>query len=254
MLPEHQKPPPRRPHDLHAALRRVAVFGRLTDEQLHAVARRARTVSLAAGETLFQQGERARAFFLLLDGQVKLYRSSAEGNEVIVDLPDPGTTFAESRLFLEDPRYHLSCAALADSEIAVIDSQGFLAVLRESADTCLLFLRLLSERSERRVEDIDRLALQSSTCRVAGYLLGQLPAGRDEYVLKIAKGVMASRLAIRAETLSRILKQLSEEGVVSCFGRNLVRVHSRERLRRLSAEQGSSLVDDSERRRASRGG
>jgi DNA-binding transcriptional regulator LsrR (DeoR family) len=50
---------------------------------------------------------------------------------------------------------------------------------------------------------------------------------------------MASRLAIRAETLSRILKQLSDNGAVSIYG-NLVRVHSREKLQRLALQTGLS--------------
>ena len=88
---------------------------------------------------------------------------------------------------------------------------------------------------------------------MAGYLLGQLPPGRDEYVLRVTKGVMASRLAIPAETLSRILKQLSAEGVVSVSSRNVVRVHSQEKLRRLAAEQSVYLPGGGERRRIRKG-
>jgi CRP-like cAMP-binding protein len=54
-------------------------------------------------------------------------------------------------------------------------------------------------------------------------------------VFKVTKGVLASRLAIRAETLSRVLKQLSDDGALSIHG-NLVRVHNRTRLQRLARE------------------
>jgi CRP-like cAMP-binding protein len=138
-------------------------------------------------------------------------------------------------VFLEDPHFHLNCAALADAEVAAVDLPAFLALLHESVDTCLLLLRQLSEQAERRVDDIDQLALHSGSCRVAGYLLGQLPPRRNEYLLKVPKGVLANRLAIRAETLSRILKQLSKEGILSIHG-TLVRVHSREKLQRLVDE------------------
>ncbi len=230
----HQQQHSRR-QDLTAILHRSPAFSRFTEAQLSLIARRARIIALAAGETLFQQGDKARSCYMLVSGQLKLYRSSPQGDEIIVDLPEPGATFAESRAFLEDPHYHVSCTALGDCELVAIELTSFLAAVRESPETCLLLLRQLSQRAECRVEDIDHLTLQSGTCRVAGYLLGQLPAGRDDYVLKVTRGVMASRLAIRAETLSRILKQLSDEGIVSFYGRNQVRVHSRERLRRLSA-------------------
>ena len=66
-------------------------------------------------------------------------------------------------------------------------------------------------------------------------LLGQLPPRRNEHLLKVPKCLLANRLAIRAETLSRILKQLSKERILSVQG-NLVRVHSREKLQRLVDE------------------
>ena len=234
----HRRPPPML-QDLVATLRSAGIFSRLTDAQLLTLARRTRLVSVAAGETLFRHGDKARALYLLVQGQLKLYRASAAGDEVIIDLLEAGTTFGESRVFREDPHFHLSCAALDDAEVAAVDLPTFLAVLHDSVETCLLLLRRISERAERHVEDIDHLALQSGTCRVAGYLLGQLPPGRSEYVLKVTKGVIASRLAIRAETLSRILKQLSDNGAVSIYG-NLVRVHSREKLQRLGLQTGPS--------------
>jgi CRP-like cAMP-binding protein len=240
-------------HELAAILRPAAIFSRLTDEQLAALAGRTRLVDLDAGEILFQRGDKARAVYLVVAGQLKLYRTSAAGDEVIIEVLEAGATFGESRAILADPHFHLSCATLADSTVAAVDLTTFLAQLRDSVESCLLLLERMSERAERQVDEIERLALQSSTCRVAGYLLGQLPPGRDEYVLRVTKGVMASRLAIRAETLSRILKQLSAEGVVSVSSRNVVRVHSQEKLRRLAAEQSAYLPGGGERRRIGKG-
>jgi len=51
----------------------------------------------------------------------------------------------------------------------------------------------------------------------------------------VPKGVLASRLTIRAETLSRILKEQSAKGVISVHG-NLVRVNCREQLSRLARQ------------------
>ena len=134
----------------------------------------------------------------------------------------------------------MSCAALAEAEVAAVDLPTFLAVLRDSVDTCLLLLRRISERAERHIDDIERLALQGGACRVASYLLGQLPPGRSEYRLTVAKGVLATRLGLRAETLSRILKQLSADGVVSVTSRNIVRVPNRQKLQRFVEETGKA--------------
>jgi len=225
-------------HELATILRSATIFGHFTDPQLQTLARRTRLVRLDPGEILFERGEKARALYLLVQGQLKLYRTSPDGNEVIIDLLEAGMTFGETRIFLEDPHWHLSCAALGDTEVAAVDLQTFLAVLRDSMDTALVLLRRISERAERHVDDIERLALQGGACRVASYLLGQLPPGRSEYRLAVTKGVLATRLGLRAETLSRILRQLSADWIVSVTSRNIVRVPNRQKLQRFVEEAG----------------
>jgi CRP-like cAMP-binding protein len=234
-------------------LRHAQIFSRSTDEQLQAIARRTREAPLGKGEILFRHGDKARALYVLLDGRLKLYRTSLGGDEVIIDLLEPGATFGESRVILDDPHHHMSCAALGDSEVAVIELSAFLALLHESHESCLLLIRHLAERDERNVDEIDRLVLQSGTARVAGFLLGQLPPGRDECLLPFSKGAMACRLGIRAETLSRILKQLSTRGIVSFQGRNVVRVHSREKLQRQVIEHSRYSPSCRDSRRIGKG-
>jgi len=65
------------------------------------------------------------------------------------------------------------------------------------------------------------------------------PGRHASQLTNVGKGSISplpGRLGIRAETLSRILKQLSAAGVVSVSSRNIVRVHSRQKLQRLAHE------------------
>ena len=103
--------------DLIEALKRATIFTRLSVAQLTAVARHSRTIELTAGEVLFQHGGKANALFLLVRGQLKLYRISPAGQEIIIEVLEPGATFGQTRGFLKNPRFHLSGAALVDSEV-----------------------------------------------------------------------------------------------------------------------------------------
>lgn len=219
------------PHSLAETLSHVELFSRLSPAQLAQVAGRSRLVRLATDEILFSQGGRADCFFYLVAGQLKLYRLSPEGQEKIIEVIEPGATFAETRVFLENPRYHLSCAALTDSAVIGIDSRNFRGVLQESPDTCLLLLGELSQRLDGLINQIDQLTLQNATTRVASYLLNGLPRGASQYLLRIPKGVLASRVSVRPETLSRILRQLSHDGVASVDSHGRVYVHDLGRLR-----------------------
>ncbi len=199
-------------------LRRGMLFARLSAAQLLRVARLARRVRLAEGRSLFEQGDVAQRFYLVLEGYIKLFRLSPDGNEKVIEVVSPGSTFAEALMFLERPRYPVSAVALGDAELISVDARDFSGMLRESIDTCFLLLGDMSQRLRGLIREIDDLSLQSATCRVAGYLLKRAPSDADSFALEVPKGVVASRLSVKPETLSRILKNLSGQGLVAIKG------------------------------------
>ncbi|MES9844410.1 MAG: cyclic nucleotide-binding domain-containing protein, partial [Candidatus Sedimenticola sp. 6PFRAG5] len=93
-------------------LKRGLIFSRLSDEQLDRVMRHAVRIRLEEGESLFEQEEKAERFYLMVSGQIKLYRLSPAGNEKVVEVVTPGGTFAEALMFLERPFYPVGAQAL----------------------------------------------------------------------------------------------------------------------------------------------
>jgi len=79
------------------------------------------------------------------------------------------------------------------------------------------------------IHEIDALSLDTGTVRTIAYLLHQAPEGVSSFELKVAKSVIASRLSVKPETFSRILKSLHERGIVSIEGRNVM-IHDREAM------------------------
>ncbi|QGU32990.1 Crp/Fnr family transcriptional regulator [Thermochromatium tepidum] len=204
-------------------LRRAPLFSRLEPNQLERVVRHASRFRLSAEQLLFSQGDPATRFYLLLSGQMRLFRLSPEGAEKVIEIVNPGQTFAEALMFLNAPRYPVGAAALADSELIAIDSSDFAAMLRESVATCFVLLGALSQRLRALIGEIDDLTLHTATSRVARYLASHLPPGARSLELDVRKAVLASRLSVQPETFSRVIKSLTEQGVIRMEGA-LVRV------------------------------
>lgn len=202
-------------------LRRGPLLRPLTDAQLARVAARAVTLRLAEREPLFEQGDSADRFYLVLKGQVKLTRISPDGNEKVIEIVTPGSTFAEALMFLNRPRYPVGASAIGAVEVISIDAKDFVAMLRESVDTCFLLLGDMSRRLRGLIVEIDEITLHSATCRVAGYLLRRCEEEGPDLVLDVPKLVLASRLTVQPETFSRILRVLSDRGVVRIDGREV---------------------------------
>ncbi|WP_456380519.1 Crp/Fnr family transcriptional regulator [Thiolapillus sp.] len=182
------------------------------------VVRRAKAVSLADGESLFQQGDTATRFYLVVKGHIKLFRLAPDGNEKIIELVDTGHTFAEALMFLEQPRFPVGAVALSDTELISIDAGDFSAILRDSVDLCMALLGDMSFRLRSLIREIDDLSLHSATCRVAAFILARAPEHLDDFELDIPKHVIASRISVKPETFSRIIKSLKSKNILEIRG------------------------------------
>ena len=199
-------------------LRTTPLLSRLSDDQLQRVATHAVLQQLEEGQWIFSQGDGARRFYLVLKGQIRLFRLSPEGEEKIIEIVSPGQTFAEALMFLNAPRYPVCASALCATDVISIDARDFAAMLRESVDTCFVVMGALSQRLRGLIGEIDDLTLHTAKSRVARYLLARCPKDRRTFELDVRKGVLASRLSVKPETFSRVIKQLSQEDAIEVLG------------------------------------
>ena len=113
-------------------LQNIYLFESLDDGQLSEIVKSTYYVSLAVHERLFERGEHADRFYLLYSGQVKLFQVSAEGYEKIFEIIEPGQTFAEAIMFMEQHRYPVSVEAIYASELFSFDMSTFRNILKDS--------------------------------------------------------------------------------------------------------------------------
>lgn len=201
-------------------IRRIYMFQGLEQGQLDAVLRGATRHELDAGETLFRHGVAADRFYWVRRGLIKLTRLSADGEEKVVELIMTGQTFAEAIMFMERQIYPVNAEAIEPSEVIGFDSRQFRELLRGSVDICFRLLANLSMRLHQHVNEIDRLTLHNATTRVVSFLLDQERTGTVIH-LAMPKHLLASRLSIQPETLSRIFARLGKEGLIRVDGHNV---------------------------------
>lgn len=225
-----------RPPDASRELRRAYLFADMPDPYLQTLMQGMHEVHLNAGDVLFRHGQPAERFYFLRDGLVKLFRLSPEGDEKIIELMQPGQTFAEAVMFMgPQSRYPVSAEAVNESRLYSFDQKTFLGLLHESSDACFGLLASMSRRLHMLVNQIESLTLQNATYRLVAYLLEQIPQDvktSPEVQLITPKGVIASHLAIQPETLSRILAKLRQGGLIDVQG-NHITVRDVQALRKL---------------------
>ena len=206
-------------------LRRHPLFAGLTDDQMNTIIQTAHLVQLEENQELFHAEQEAHNFFLVCDGRIKLFLTSADGTEKVLHIVAPGETFAEAIMFMQSTIYPVNASALTRSEVIAFSNKDFMEILRNSVDTCFRLLGDMSAWLKKQLNEIDALTLQNATLRFSNYLLNQIPStqtGTTTIVLEAAKHIIASRLSIQPESFSRILRNMQKEGLISTQGNEII--------------------------------
>jgi len=207
-------------------LRQAYLFADADDAQLARLTHDMQALRLEPGEMLFRHGDPAARFFFLREGQVKLFRVSPDGHEKIIEIIDPGQTFAEAVMFIgTEGRYPVSSEAISDCALYAFEQQAFLQVLRDSHEISFGMLASMSRRLHMLVNQIDSLTLQNATYRLVMYLLELAPTKTQpgtDIDLTTPKSALASRLAIQPETFSRLLAKLRDQGLIEVHGHHII--------------------------------
>lgn len=206
----------------------------LSPQEFEEVLAHAKVRTLTQGERLFDQGDPCTHFFFVLSGTVKLCRVAQSGEEKVMDLVRPGYFFAEAAMFMGG-RYPVHARALEATRLVALDNKHFLGLVRSNADLSMRLLSKMSQRMHGLINEINNLTLHSGAQRVIGYLLEQLPEGAvpPNVRLMVPKHVIASRLGIQPETLSRVLAKLRSGHLIEVHD-DMIVLNDVEALRRLS--------------------
>ena len=174
-------------------------------------------------------------FYVVVYGQVKLTVTSPGGVEKVVDILGPRQSFGEAVMFMDFP-YPVSAEALADTLLLHISRDVIFDLLARDPQLARQMLAGLSARLHRLVQDVESYSLRSAIERLIGFLLHSTEVQEDrddgvaEILLQTSKQVIASRLNLTPETLSRVQHELIEAGLISVDGRRIV-IHDLRRLR-----------------------
>jgi CRP-like cAMP-binding protein len=173
-------------------------------------------------ELLFSQGDKADRFFVVLGGRVNLFALTEAGDQSIIEVFDPVTTFAEAAMF-SSGKFPLNCEVLAGSRLVHVPAGPFMRRLSERRALAIHLLGGLSRWQMRMIHEISELKSKSPGQRLASFLLALArdAEGQAQIRLPITKAVLASRIGIAPESLSRALARLKAVGVES-HGREVV--------------------------------
>ena len=176
--------------------------------------------AVAAGASVFRQGDRSRGIYLLLAGSVRLQRVTPDGTAVTLHQVRPGETFAEASLFSD--RYHCDAVAESDCRIGRYPRAALATALRGDPESLWRFTADLARSLQRLRSRYELKQIRSAPQRVLQFLRLRCDAD-GRYALPGTLRDLAAELGLTQEALYRSLAALERDGMLSRSG-SLLRV------------------------------
>lgn len=214
----------RDPRLLEGVLSNMALFRGAAQRQMADLAARSKALHYRRGATICSQGQCQPGLFALAYGQVKLAFRGADGDERVVRVVGAADTFGLAIALLGRPVPY-EAVALEDAFLVMVPTRAVLALVENDPRFMRTVINALAERTVTLLGEVESGALRRGVQRLASYLDSlAVPNGSDGTFtvrLPTTKTVVASRLGVKKETLSRMLRELAQKGLIAVEQREI---------------------------------
>ncbi len=206
--------------NLKSILANTSLFQMLDESQLDEIVAKTSPLRLAQNICVVNQGDAAEGTFWVVYGQVQIGLYSKQGGEKTLEILGQGKCFGLGEMLLEQP--HLAFVKTTiDSMLLHTERAAILQIAQENFSFAHSLMTCVGRQLYGLVRDIGSYA-QTARQRLAGYLLQQRRReSSDDIELVANKTLIASRLSLTPETLSRLFHDFSAEGLIKVSGRHI---------------------------------
>ncbi|MFO7802587.1 MAG: Crp/Fnr family transcriptional regulator [Desulfovermiculus sp.] len=203
-------------------LREVPLFQGLPEQQILEMKDISQELSFDKNQTIFSQEDPGNGFYVVAQGRVKVYKLSLDGREQILHVFGPGEPIGEVPVFAGDT-FPAHALALEPSRLLFFPRERLRSLFEEDPSLALNMLAVLARRLRGFTRLVEDLSLKELPSRLASYLvqLQDAQGGREHVNLEVSKGTLAKVLGTSQETLSRVLKRMSEAGIIEVDKRRI---------------------------------
>ncbi len=186
------------------------------------------------GQIIYMPGETGEILFMLKKGSVHLYRLSAEGRKLVIQVIEPMTFFGEMALIGQN-MYTLFAEAAEDCTICVMGRADIERLMLMRPQVAFRMLEEIGQRMHNAQAKLSDSVFKGIPARVATLLLS-LSQNDTQTIKEVTHQDIADMIGVYRETVSNALGRLRDEGIIN-INRKEISVLDMQRLRELAEEE-----------------
>lgn len=220
---------------------KLTIFHGLSKEEIEKSLHcsRGKVIEIPKGQFIYRQEDEPTRLYFVLEGAVELGSCNALGKLTRIRILHENECCGETELFLAADGYHSYAKAIADSRLLSVPEEFF----GGQCERCCMhhsrvvynMLYVFAEKSDQDNRQIDLLTLGSLRQRIAAFLLEEKEKNPDsrEISLSLNREELAAYLNTTRPSLSRMLLQMQDEGLLRILSRSRIELVDEEGLRTL---------------------
>lgn len=207
-------------------LRHIRLFDGMSSSEMQEMEKITRMEEVKKRQPLYLPGDPSSNVYLLKKGRVKIANTAPSGKEVTFDILEPGEVFGELEV-LEDAPRSTSAEALDDTLICVIPRKDFDQYLAMHPNVTVKLTKLIGLRLKKIQSRVEDLVFRDVPARLAHLLVelsksdGVKEATGIRLKAKLTHQEMANLIGCSRETVSTIMGQFRDQGLIHMDGRTI---------------------------------
>lgn len=196
-------------HTKAFTLNNIGIFTHLSPKQRLEIEQIGIIRHYSEGEIVFYEGDDSRYFHFLIEGEVSVFKSSAVAETMLIHRFRAPSLIAEVATLKQVP-YPASCECMQPSIILKISRDPFLELLKNDPSLSIALISSLTQKISALELSLQRHSAPNAISKVSRLIRD------DKNVFLRLKGIDIARLiGITPETLSRMIKKLKAEGIIT---------------------------------------
>jgi CRP/FNR family transcriptional regulator len=214
-----------------SSLKAIPYFSGMSETELALIGKHVFEKRAERGEILFFEGEPADVLYFVVDGVVKVFKTSADGKEQIFGIIRPGDSFNDVPVISGGINL-ASAGAMSTVMLNGIKKKELENIIKEYPQVALNIINVLSRRVEELMTLVEDFSFRRVSGRVAKILLEYTGKDNNEKP-RLTQQEIAAMIGTAREMVGRSLKGLEGEGAIR-IERNRIIITDRQVLRELA--------------------
>jgi len=208
----------------------LPLFRGLAEPALAQLCRRLFTRQVPAGDVIFLESETSDSLYLVAHGVMRIFKTSAEGKEQVIEMVRPGGLLNEIA-FIDGQPNPFSAEAVGEVTVYGLHRAEWEQLVADYPLLTANIIELLVARMRRLADLVEDLSFRSVSARVAKILLEFASSGIGGS--RLTQREMAAMAGTAREVVGRSLKYLEEHGAIR-FEKHRILISDREALEALA--------------------